>query len=43
MTYNNYLDDDEYYKELKIFMMNNYDIYISRHIYDLADDVIITT
>ena len=41
MTLNNYIDDDEYYKDLKKFMIKNFDVYISHHIYDIDDDLII--
>ena len=43
MTFKNYDDDEEFYKDLKEYMMNNYDVYISRCIYDLDDDIIIKT
>jgi hypothetical protein len=43
MTFKNFDDDEELYKDLKEYMMNNYDVYISRYIYDLDDDIIITT
>ena len=41
MTYNNYIEDDEYYNDLKKFMIKNFDVYISRSIYDIDDNIII--
>ena len=41
MTFKIFDDDEEYYKDLKEFMLNNYDIYISRCIYDIDENIII--
>ena len=43
MTFKNFTDDEEYYQDLKKYMMINHDIYISRVIYDIDDDVIISS
>lgn len=41
MSFNNYINDDEYYYDLKEFMIKNFDVYISRSIYDIDENLII--
>ena len=41
MTFKNCDDDEEYYKEFKEYMMNNYNVYISRCIYNIDENIII--
>ena len=41
MGFNNYIEDDEYYKDLKEFMINNFDVYITHHIYNIDENLII--
>lgn len=41
MTLNNYIDDVEYYQNLKEFMIKNFDVYITHTIYNIDDNLII--
>ena len=39
MTFKNIIDDDEYYKELKKYMIINHDVYISRFNYNIPESI----
>ena len=41
MTLNYFLDDEDYYNDLKEFMIKNFDVYISHQIYNVDENLII--